>query len=107
MVTKAERVIAELEGVFKALAHHARRHILIVIEAGGGRVSAGRIANRFAHSWPTTTRHLKVLEDSGLLRMEVSGRERYYSIDKALLFRVGRGWFDYFDHDLEQEDTQK
>ena len=95
-MTRAEREIAELEGVFRALAHHVRRHIMIVVEANGGRVTAGAIADRFAHSWPTTTRHLKGLEASGLLKTETVGRERFYSIDKNLLFRVGRGWFDNF-----------
>ena len=33
MTTRAEREIAELEGVFRALAHHVRRHIMIVVEA--------------------------------------------------------------------------
>lgn len=97
MTTRAEREIAELEGLFRGLAHRVRRHIMIVVEAGGGRVSAGAIADRFTHTWPTTSRHLKVLEVSGLLQTETVGRERFYSIDKDLLFRVGRGWFDNFD----------
>ncbi len=99
MTTRAEREITELEGVFRGLAHPVRRHIMIVVEAGGGRVSAGAIADRFAHTWPTTSRHLKVLEVSGLLQIETVGRERFYSIDYALMFRVGRGWFDNFDVD--------
>jgi DNA-binding transcriptional ArsR family regulator len=99
MVSRADREIAELEGVFKALAHPARRHILIVVEAGGGRVSAGQIADRFAHSWPTTTRHLKLLADAGLLSIEAEGRERFYSLNKDLLFRVGRDWFENFEEE--------
>ena len=96
-MNRAEREAQELEAVFKAIAHHARRHILILIEAAGGRLSAGYIAERFAHSWPTTTRHLKVLETSGLLTCEPEGRERFYSINKDLMFRVGQGWFNHFN----------
>ena len=94
---RAQRELAEFDRVFSALAHATRRHILIVIEANGGRVKAGEIAKRFSHSWPTVTRHLGVLRDAGLLDVEVAGRERSYAIDKALLFRAGRGWFEHFE----------
>lgn len=97
VVGRAQRELAEFDRVFGALAHATRRHILIVIEANGGRVKAGQIAQRFAHSWPTVTRHLGVLRDAGLVEVEVVGRERIYAIDKDLLFRAGCGWFDNFD----------
>ena len=94
--SRAEHELAEIDQVFKALAHHTRRHILIVIDANGGRMPAGKIAGRFAHSWPTITRHLKQLEEAGLVSIESAGRERHYVIDAKKLFGVGRGWFDYF-----------
>lgn len=98
-IPRAQRELEDLEVVFKALAHATRRHILIVIEAHGGRITAGRIAQRFAHSWPTVSRHLGVLERSGLVRSEAVGRERYYAIDKRRLFRVGRDWFEHFEEE--------
>jgi DNA-binding transcriptional ArsR family regulator len=96
---RAQRELAEFDRVFSALAHATRRHILIVIEAKGGRVRAGQIAERFSHSWPTVTRHLSVLREAGVVDVEVVGRERIYAIDKELLFRAGRGWFDHFEED--------
>ena len=95
--TRAERELEAIESVFKALAHPSRRHVLIVIEANGGRITAGKIADRFSHSWPTTSRHLRVLQQSGLVSIEAVGRERHYVIEKERLFGVGRSWFDYFD----------
>jgi DNA-binding transcriptional ArsR family regulator len=95
--TRAERELEALESVFKALAHASRRHILIVIEANGGRITAGKIADRFSHSWPTISRHLGILEQSGLVSIEAVGRERHYVIDKDSLFGIARSWFDYFD----------
>ena len=61
-----------------------------------GSATAGEIAGRFAHKWPTTTRHLRVLEDAGLLRHERHGRTRVYSVDKTRLALVTEwlGWFD-------------
>lgn len=94
---RAERELEEIDSVFKALAHPSRRHILIVIEVHGGRITAGKIADRFAHSWPTISRHLRILQSAGLVSIEAVGRERHYVIDKTRLFDTGRNWFDYFD----------
>jgi len=73
------------EAVFTALAHPARRRILLTMNFEGGAMSAGGIADMFEHAWPTTTRHLKVLESAGLLRQERQGRSRIYSIDRRRL----------------------
>lgn len=61
-----------------------------------GSASAGEIAARFAHKWPTTTRHLRVLEDAGLVKQERSGRSRVYTVDQARLALVSEwlGWFE-------------
>ena len=77
-----------------ALAHPARRQILMTVQFRGAS-TAGEIAGRFAHKWPTTTRHLRVLEDAGLLRQERRGRSRLYSVDTSRLALVGEwlGWF--------------
>jgi len=37
---------------------------------------------------PTTTRHLRVLEEACLLRQEKHGRTRVYTLDKTLLALV-------------------
>ncbi len=95
--TRAGRELEAIDSVFKALAHASRRHILIVIEANGGRITAGKIAERFSHSWPTISRHLGILLQSGLVSIEAVGRERHYVIEKESLFGVGRHWFEYFD----------
>jgi DNA-binding transcriptional ArsR family regulator len=58
-------------------------------------MTAGEIANTFEHSWPTTTRHLKVLESAGLLRRERQGRIRRYRIDCRRLNLV-RDWLTWF-----------
>ncbi|MEN8182437.1 MAG: metalloregulator ArsR/SmtB family transcription factor [Myxococcota bacterium] len=85
-----------LERVFGALAHASRRHILMVLHARGDRVNAGAIARRFSCSWPTTTRHLRVLEEAGLVRVESEGRERFYRLEIDLLRRVVGGWLASF-----------
>ena len=59
-------------------------------------MTAGEIANRFACSWPTTTRHLQKLERAGLVAVEPQGRERVYRLDDTRLRAVVRGWIDHF-----------
>jgi DNA-binding transcriptional ArsR family regulator len=89
--------VGELERVMNALAHPSRRQILLVLHARGDRVNAGEIAGRFACSWPTTTRHLRVLEAAGLVRVAKEGRERFYELDRSRLRRVLGGWLAHFE----------
>ena len=79
-----------------ALAHPARRQILLTLHLRGGVATAGEIAARFEHRWPTTTRHLRVLEDAGLLQQEKRGPTRVYSLDKKRLALVSE-WLAWFD----------
>lgn len=48
-------------------------------------MTAGDLARRFSHSWPTTTRHLRVLEGAGLVAVETVGRERHISVERKRL----------------------
>jgi DNA-binding transcriptional ArsR family regulator len=88
--------LEELESAFAALAHEQRRHILLTLRFRGGEMSAGAIADRFACSWPTTTRHLRVLESARLVVVEKRGRERIYKLNTAHLQRVVGDWLAVF-----------
>ena len=89
--------VEALERVFAALAHDSRRAVLVFLRARGDRVRAGDIARRFSCSWPTTTRHLRQLEDAGLVRVEKEGRERFYRLERERLQRVVGDWLDHFN----------
>lgn len=93
----AERQLADYEAVFDALAHASRRHILLVLRFRGGEMTAGEIAERFACSWPTTSRHLRVLESAGLVCVEKRGRERVYRLDRERLLKVTERWLKAFE----------
>jgi DNA-binding transcriptional ArsR family regulator len=88
-VSKARLDAYEL--VFGALAHPARRRVLLSVHFNGGVMTAGEIAAVFAHAWQTTTRHLQVLEAAGLLTHERQGRRRIYRIERKRLELV-RDW---------------
>ena len=90
------------EAVFSALAHPARRRIMMTINFEGGRMSAGAIAGMFEHSWPTTTRHLKVLEQAGLLSIRRDGRNVFYELNRSRL-ELLRDWLAWFTKDPIKE----
>ena len=94
--TLAERRLEDLESVFTALAHEQRRHILLTLKFRGGEMTAGAIADRFHCAWPTTTRHLRVLADAGLVTVEKRGRERVYKLDTERLLSVAGEWLAWF-----------
>ncbi|MCC6999499.1 MAG: winged helix-turn-helix transcriptional regulator [Deltaproteobacteria bacterium] len=95
MPTDAAARLAALDDVMAALAHAARRHILLTIHFWGGSMTAGEIAGRFGHSWPTTTRHLRVLEDAGLVQHQREGRLRRYELLRERLGLVHE-WLAWF-----------
>lgn len=86
------------EAVFSALAHPARRTILMTLNFEGGSMTAGEIAAVFKHAWPTTTRHLRVLETAGLVRHQREGRTRHYHLERRHLDLV-REWLAWFSKD--------
>lgn len=92
---ETSQAVDTYEAVFAALAHPARRRVLLTIYFNGGSMSAGEIAAIFEHAWQTTSRHLRVLEGAGLLRQEKQGRMRIYHIQRNRLELV-RDWLSHF-----------
>ena len=89
------------EAIFGALAHPARRRVLLAVYFNGGAMTAGEIAAMFAHAWQTTTRHLQVLEAAGLLTHERQGRMRIYRIERKRLALVS-DWLAHFQRPVRQ-----
>jgi DNA-binding transcriptional ArsR family regulator/catechol 2,3-dioxygenase-like lactoylglutathione lyase family enzyme len=70
--------------VLNALASDGRMRILKVIAEHGGEMASGEIAEQFSTAWSTTTRHLAVLRNAGLVSVEKRGRERVYRANPAV-----------------------
>lgn len=66
---------------FAALSHRTRRAILHVLHANDRTMTSGAIAARFDCAWQTTSRHLRLLEEAGLISVSLRGRERIYELD--------------------------
>jgi DNA-binding transcriptional ArsR family regulator len=64
----------------------------------GGSMTAGEVAGRFRCAWPTITRHLRVLEEAGLLQHERVGRTRLYHL-RASRLEIAKEWIAWFGRD--------
>jgi DNA-binding transcriptional ArsR family regulator len=87
----------DIERVFAALSHQARREIALVLSHYGPELPSGYLAKRFTHSWPTTTRHLRVLEEAGVVSVRVEGRNCWYRLERDYVQKVVGGWLDLLD----------
>lgn len=81
----------DLNGVFLALADPTRREVIRAL--GRGPASVGELAQPFAITLPSFMKHIRTLEDSGLVRTSKSGRVRTCTLDRDR-FAVVANWLD-------------
>jgi DNA-binding transcriptional ArsR family regulator len=74
--------------LLRAIAHPARRRILLL--ADGGAVAAGELADAVGLAGATVSEHLKVLRKTGLVTLERDGTWRRYRTDAARLRQLER-----------------
>jgi DNA-binding transcriptional ArsR family regulator len=90
---------AALDLTFQALADSTRRAMLAQLSRGPATVS--RLARPLAMSLPAVMQHLAVLESSGLVRSEKSGRVRTCRIEPKALSQAEL-WINQRRHEWEQ-----
>ena len=66
---------AHLDTIFSALSDTTRRAMLMRLTKGD--MSVADLSAPFAITKPAITKHLKVLENAGLLRREIIGRQHF------------------------------
>jgi DNA-binding transcriptional ArsR family regulator len=82
-----------LNRVYGAIADPTRRAMLGMIS--GGEVTVGALAERFPISFNGVSKHVKVLEQAGLVRRNVRGREHWLRLRPAPLREATR-WLDHY-----------
>jgi len=82
---------AQLDSVFTALAHPARRSILTRL--GKGEASVGELAKPLDMSLPAVTKHLKVLEKAKLISRSKNAQWRPCQLQQAPL-NAALGWIE-------------
>lgn len=80
-----------LDAVFSALGDPVRRKI--VERLARGPLSVGDIASGFSISQPAISRHVRVLEESGLLERRVLGRVHRCTLSPGVM-KAASGWID-------------
>jgi DNA-binding transcriptional ArsR family regulator len=83
--------MAELDRSFLALSHPVRRAIVERLEAGPASVA--RASGGLGVSKPAVTKHLKVLEDAGLVGRTVKGRTHVLRLEPQSLREVSE-WLE-------------
>jgi DNA-binding transcriptional ArsR family regulator len=76
---------------FAALAHPIRREI--VERLSGGPASVGEVSRDFPVSKPTISRHLKLLEEAGLVSRVIDGRNHRLALRVDTLAETSE-WID-------------
>jgi ArsR family transcriptional regulator len=79
-----------MERVFEALASQPRRKILAYLSEA--ELSAGEIAERFEMTKPSLSKHLRILEDAGLVESEKRGQFVIYRIVRDNLVNTLNGF---------------
>jgi DNA-binding transcriptional ArsR family regulator len=73
-----------LDRTFHALADGTRRSIIQALARGAPR-TAGDLGRRFQSAQPTISKHLRVLEEAGLLIRSVDGRTHRFTLRRKPL----------------------
>lgn len=71
---------------FRAMGEPLRLRLLHALEGGERSVSA--LAALVASTQPNVSKHLKTLQDAGLVRRRQQGTSVYYSIADAMVFEL-------------------
>jgi DNA-binding transcriptional ArsR family regulator len=80
-----------MDSLFQALGHAARRRMLDIVKASPG-CSVNDVADQFPISRIAVMKHLRVLEEAGLLRSEKHGRTRQLRFNAAPIQMIYDRW---------------
>ncbi len=84
----------QLDAVFHALGDATRRRMLR--ELASGERTVGQLAEPFAISLAAASKHIKVLENAGLIRREVRGRTHLCRLDPGPLASAHQ-WLSFYE----------
>ena len=103
-----------VNNAFKALSHPIRREIVERLAAGPATV--GEVTRGFDVSKPAISKHLKVLEETGVVSRVIEGRTHRLSLEPKALDEAAEWmdrqrvlWerlFDVVDEYLKEEETK-
>jgi DNA-binding transcriptional ArsR family regulator len=89
-----ELEIHQIDSVFHALGNATRRQMLR--ELASGERTVGQLAEPFAMSLAAASKHIKMLENAGLIRREVRGRTHLCRLDPGPL-ATAHQWLSFYE----------
>ncbi len=85
----------DLDAIFHALSDATRRAMLR--QLGQGEATVGDLAAPYPMSLAAASKHIRVLEDAGLIRRTIRGRSHLCRLE-AMPMHAGQEWIRHFEH---------
>lgn len=82
--------------LFKAIADPTRRDIFHALVLATSALSITQISNQFEISRQGVTKHIKTLEDAGLVYIDSQGRERFCNANAKPLKELSK-WIKFYE----------
>jgi DNA-binding transcriptional ArsR family regulator len=89
-------VQADLDKVFKALADASRRQLLDRLRADNGQ-TLGQLCQHLDMSRQAVTKHLKLLEEAGLVVTIWRGREKFHYLNPVPIHQIADRWIGKYE----------
>lgn len=89
----------EMDGVFHALAHGARRDMLGRLAQG--ELTVGELAEPLEMSLAGASKHVKVLEQAGLVRRTIEGRRHVCRLEPGPLGSAS-AWLRFYERHWQE-----
>ncbi len=82
--------------LFKAIADPTRRDIFHALVIASSALSISQISNQFDITRQGITKHIKTLEEAGLVHLENKGRERFCIVNANPLKELNK-WLQFYE----------
>jgi len=82
--------------LFKAIADPTRRDIFHALVIATSALSITQISNQFEITRQGITKHIKTLEEAGLVHIDTQGRERFCNANAKPLKEVNK-WIKFYE----------
>lgn len=85
---------SQLTQVFSAISDPTRRRIMTLLTRD--RQTVVGLAKNFSMSLPAVSKHIKILEKSGLITRQIEGRTHYLQIEATPL-KQASNWIEFYE----------
>ncbi len=86
----------KITNIFRAIADPTRREIFHALVLASTALPITQIAGQFEMTRQGVTKHLKTLENAGLVSINTQGRERYCNANADPLNEIKK-WLSFYD----------